>query len=268
MKNSSVSGPGRAAFLGLALVLSGAGPLSPAAPGTDFAAVLCRAQGQVLILPGGATPPGWKKVKVGMGLAAKDKLKTGPKSLAQILLDDGSFYLMKPDCEIGILELVADRKAKSQQASINIDRGTFFARVSKLGRGSKSDFRTPTTLAAVRGTQLAIEVEESGTTHLALYEGRLVVTDFATERFVPRDQGELLLEVLHEVSMKANQGTTVTKTGISKPRALKGKMKEWEKELPALEADNEKALQEEGQLSYEESQARRAKARQEAIKSE
>ena len=138
-------------------------------------------------------------------------------------------------------------------------------RVEKLEKGSRSDFRSPTALVAVRGTELGMDVDEQGGTDIALFEGRIVVSDFAQERMIPREQDELLLELLHEVSLKANQLTRVTKQGVSRPRNLEGKAQEWQKEFPSLRAEQQQAAQDQAKFSPEQAQTERARLRQEAL---
>lgn len=234
-----------------------------AAWAADYSAILYKTAGDVTFqTPAG---PSWKKTRIGMGLSQNDRIRTGPGAHAQILLDDGSFYVIREKCEVEIEELAANRKTREQQSVLKLSRGTLLGRIQKLAGGSKAHFKSPTALVAVRGTELAMEVEEDATTHVALYEGRIVVTDFAEERFVPREQDELLMEILHEVSLRANQATTISKTGIAKPKKISGKMKEWEKEFPALRAESEKARSEQSGQSYDEAQSSRERARQEAL---
>jgi len=233
----------------------------------DFAGVIYRVKGKVQFQSGSRKNARWVRARRGMGLMAKDRIRTSTRSVAKILLDDGSFHTIKQRCDIEIMELVYNRKTKVQRSAFMIRRGTMLSRIQKLRGKSRATFRSPTALVAVRGTELGMEVEEDETTHVALFEGRIIVRDFVEESILPSDQEGLLLEFLHEVSLKAGRGATITKEGIRRKRLTK-KMKTWKEEFTEIREENEKAIEEQAKLSYEEAQAARLKAREEALESE
>ena len=186
----------------------------------DLPALLYRVKGAVEVLPGDVSSPQWKPAKPGMGLAKKDRIKTGPASTAQILLSDGSFCQVREKSVFEIEELIYDAKSRSQQSSLKVWSGTLLSRVQKLQKGSDAKFRTPTALVAVRGTELGLDVAEDGTTDLALYDGKIVVKDFVEESGLPQRQDDLLLQILHEVSINAGQGSKIDKEGVSRPKKI------------------------------------------------
>lgn len=237
---------------------------SPCLWAADLSGLLYRFSGSVEVsADGGAV---WKPAKAGMGLAQRDQVRTGAGSSALLLLQDGSFYHMKEKCALEILDLSYDRKLKALKSSFKIQKGKFLGRVSKLLSGSEASFKSPTALVAVRGTELSLDVADNGDTEIYLNEGRIVVTDFVQERALPEDQRGLLLDLLHEVALKNGQAVRVTGSGIKRDRKSKAQIQTAQDEFAELGRDGEAAQKQESSLSYEESQSRRLKSREEVLK--
>jgi len=112
-----------------------------------------------------------------------DKLKTGSKSKAEILLDDGSIIMMEELSEITIESFRVDPKQEKVEVSLLLRIGQLFAGITKFKhRNSRVDIRTPTAVAGVRGTEFVVEVledQENGdhslVTDVGVFEGNVMV---------------------------------------------------------------------------------------------
>lgn len=91
----------------------------------------------------------WVPAKKGMVLASGDRVKTGEKSKAKIDLGKAMIQLSEKS-EFGIAELGVDGEKRTTKAELAI--GHLRAKVDKLKPGSTFEIRTPTSVAAVRGT--------------------------------------------------------------------------------------------------------------------
>ncbi len=230
----------------------------------DLSGLLYRVTGAVEISADGGKA--WKPARVGAGLAKNDRIRTGAGASALLLMDDGSYYNVKEKCDLEILELTYDRKTKVMESSFKINKGRFLGRVTKLISNANATFRTPTALVAVRGTELAIDVADSGETAVYLNEGRIVVTDFVTERGLPGDQRELLLDLIHEVALKNREAVKVSSTGIRRDKRSKAQLDASGAEFAELAKEGDAAARQGSAVSFEESQSRRKKSREEVLK--
>ena len=209
----------------------------------DFCAMLMKAQGEVFFKA--ESKKGWLKAKQGMGFTAGDTIKTGSKSLAMIVLEGGTVFKIEQLSEIKINMLNIKLSQNRSETELEMgNKGALLAHVN-TPKKTKTQFntKTPTGLVSVRGTGLSIEVKNEEETEVVVLEGRVIVKDFVQESGLPEKNDELLLMVLHEMSVKPNYAATVTKKGISKPKKLSeetlaGKKKELE-ELKAVSRETQ-----------------------------
>lgn len=154
-------------FLATSAVLCLAFPAA-AEEETDYDARLTQAAGEVTVFAADQAAEG-VPADADMPLEAGDRVVTGADGTCEIALDaehaitlkeNSSFTLSKPAKADTILELTV---------------GSLLAKFSKLLAGQSVKVRTPTAVAAVRGTELGVEVEGSES-HVAVFdEGRVEV---------------------------------------------------------------------------------------------
>lgn len=100
-----------------------------------------------------------------------DTLKTGSGGRAVVVFLDGSKMQLTSDSTFA----VAGHSAK--KVSVKIDVGTLQFWIKKVAGRRKYEMRTPTAVAAVRGTIGEIDVAADGSSNFSLFEGSLGITD-------------------------------------------------------------------------------------------
>lgn len=128
----------------LGLLLALAVPSSAKSPAPP-AASLAFAAGPVTVESKAGSHTG----KKGEPLADGDAVATGPGATALVALADGSRIKLKETSRV-VLTLP---RAKAPATSILLTLGGVFAKVTKRAAGSEFRVRTPTAVAAVRGTR-------------------------------------------------------------------------------------------------------------------
>jgi hypothetical protein len=115
----------------------------------------------------------WTPAKMGQELATGNEVRTGPASYAGIYLEDGSSFRLGAETSFKIEE----QSKNTTRVSVLI--GTLEAWIKKVKRGSRRRYaiRTPTSVAAVRGTIFRTEVFANGGAIWDLFEGLLGLTD-------------------------------------------------------------------------------------------
>lgn len=102
----------------------------------------------------------WKEATEGMELAGGDKIRTGNNGMASILFSNGSIVTLKPNTEFEIQSLSISKDEDSVEYKLQLTRGKLRAILEELGEGSSFEIRTPTAVAAVRGTLFYLYVRE------------------------------------------------------------------------------------------------------------
>ena len=136
-----------------------------AAAAPAAAATLALAEGSVeLISPSGSTA-----AKPPVALDPGARVKTGPRSSALLILDNGSKLLVGEKSDFKL-------EARTESGySVSLLRGALNCWIRNLG-ARRLRVRTPGAVAAVRGT--VFDAVTDGTlSHFDLYKGEIVVTD-------------------------------------------------------------------------------------------
>ena len=125
-------------------------------------------------------------------LEAGDRVQTGLKSRAEVGLDGESVIELGANSDFEVTSLApADQK-------FAMSVGSFVAKIKSLISGRMSVL-TPTAVAAVRGTEFGVDVDEDNRTHVGVFdEGRVAVQN-------ERGEGEQLLEANHETSVGSGE---------------------------------------------------------------
>ncbi len=102
----------------------------------------------------------WTEAKTGVPLLTNDEIKTGPKSLAMIKFTDNSIVRVRENSN---LKIYADKKNQALSKNVYMDKGKLGAEISKQ-ENDEFKFSTPTMVASIRGTTIAIETDDTSTT--------------------------------------------------------------------------------------------------------
>jgi len=160
-------------------------------------------------------------LKPGKPLNDKDKIMTDKDSFAAIMyLDDKSVIKMLSNSD---LVIIGERSKKGISKSLDISYGKITANISKQ-KGKEFRIATPTSVASVKGTELAITSDPSNGDSFTLLEGLIEVTNSITGESMEVSEGETAVST-PQGSLEVGETTTEDMEGFE----------EAEVEIPAQE---------------------------------
>lgn len=115
----------------------------------------------------------WQTVVLDMKLKDGDKIKTGADGILELTFTNGTRVWIRENSSIALAALETAQESGGLATEFNVEKGKIRSKVNKIGKGNKFSIRTPTSVASVRGTDLAVEVSEEGTTQLFVFEGNV-----------------------------------------------------------------------------------------------
>lgn len=98
---------------------------------------------------------------VGTPVLVADRLRTGGDGAVGVTLRDNTLLSAGPNSLISIDKFAFDTTSQAGNISVGIRRGTLSVASGKIAKQTPEsvDFRTPTSVLGVRGTEFVIEVE-------------------------------------------------------------------------------------------------------------
>lgn len=126
----------------------------------------------------------WTKAVRGQTLLSGDMVKTGARSLAIVKLKDNSLVRVREYTELTVTGGV-ENEAFSK--GISIERGVIGFVVPKQKAGEEFRFRSPTSVASIRGTGGAMIVGEDDT--VTVVEGSVSVENVVSSTTITVDEG-------------------------------------------------------------------------------
>ncbi|MEW6042019.1 MAG: FecR family protein [Elusimicrobiota bacterium] len=176
----------------------------------------------------------WKNAFKYMPLEEKDKIKTDKSSFCDIVLDDGSMIKLNEKTELLIKYLRYE--LKKQKYRFSLQTGKLHGAVNKLSTpGSRVSIKTPTSVAAVRGTDFAI-IATTESTNIGLFEGKLAVSSQEAEEEeeeAEEEAGFLAPTTAYEEAPAVSTPTVVKKEVVLEPN---NEVTVAKKEEPVLQA--------------------------------
>lgn len=152
----------------------------------------------------------------GMPVRPNDKIKTGKNSSCNIELDDGTFIFVGEKTEFTV-ESVEITEEKNE-SKISLWLGKLLASISRR-RKTKFNIHTPVSVIAVRGTEFAVEADETKT-NVGVFDGEVAVSS---------------IDLPEEVAVKADEETSVLKNGKpSRPVKLQAIMQKNKEKMQKL----------------------------------
>ena len=163
--------------------------------------------GQAFIIGknGGETP-----AKVGMPIDVGMKIKTaGKNSLCEIYFNENAIKVFG-DSIVSVDRLTYNHKSESDETSLSLEKGRFFAHVSrKLMKDDSFIVKTPVAVAAVRGTDFFVSDSETAST-ISCLDGKVEIRDKAKK-------GNSVV-VSDKEEAKTTKGKAAKKSGIAAKR--------------------------------------------------
>ena len=121
----------------------------------------------------------WHDAKANDLLGAGDTIETKDDGKIEIRTDNGNAIDLKPDSQLVLKELTEDQKNGEYQNLFESKYGKLRAKVGKLKGNSKFEVKTPTAVAAVRGTIMFLNILP-GLTSTYFEEGNGYVTSLVS----------------------------------------------------------------------------------------
>ncbi|MEW6041653.1 MAG: FecR family protein [Elusimicrobiota bacterium] len=111
----------------------------------------------------------WERAFPNIALQENDKVKTGIKSSAILILASGTKVTLSPESNLTVSQLTGDT------VSVFLNPGKLNAGVKRKIFKRYFTVKTPTAVAAIRGTEFNVAVDEKGITEVEVFEGLLGV---------------------------------------------------------------------------------------------
>ncbi|MCX5781860.1 MAG: FecR domain-containing protein [Elusimicrobia bacterium] len=120
-----------------------------------------------------STENSWVNAIEGIPVLPNYRIKTDLKSSCIINLDDGSLIFIDENtsASIDILEITGDH----HNSRFSLMMGKILANIEK-SKNTKMEIKTPNSIAAVRGTEFAVEVN-TVTTNVGVFDGKVAVVN-------------------------------------------------------------------------------------------
>ena len=164
-------------------------------------AIAIKTKGDVSIIHKGLNTA--QALKPGSPLSDQDKIRTGKNGFVAIMyLDDKTVLKMLGNSDMTIL---GQRSGVTINKSIDIKYGRIAAAVTPQ-KGKEFMIATPTSVASVKGTELAIDSDPSTGDSFTLIEGLIEVTNNLTGETTEVQQGETAVST-PEGSLEVNNTT-------------------------------------------------------------
>tara|TARA_B100000519_G_scaffold22292_1_gene15774 strand:+ start:342 stop:1013 length:672 start_codon:yes stop_codon:yes gene_type:complete len=164
-------------------------------------AIAIKTKGDVSIIHKGLNTA--QALKPGSPLSDQDKIRTGKNGFVAIMyLDDKTVLKMLGNSDMTIM---GQRSGVKINKSIDIKYGKIAAAVTPQ-KGKEFMIATPTSVASVKGTELAIDSDPSTGDSFTLIEGLIEVTNNLTGETTEVQQGETAVST-PEGSLEVNNTT-------------------------------------------------------------
>ncbi len=127
----------------------------------------------------------WKEVMIKLGLYSEDQVKTGPLSSVHLQLSNMTILRLQPETFI----IVNKVDKNSKDTIFTLQEGRLQAQVENMRKsGGQMAIRTPSAVAAVRGTVFELSASKKDT-GLACHEGQVDVSAQKVTVAVPNGMG-------------------------------------------------------------------------------
>ncbi|MCL2155135.1 MAG: FecR domain-containing protein [Leptospirales bacterium] len=112
------------------------------------------------------------EAEIGEIIKENDNITTGVNSFCDIKIGE-SMIRIKSKSDVNIAGLIKSNTIEN--TIINLDSGKMICKAKKLLKDESFVVKTPTTVAAIRGTQFIVETDKALTTRIKVFEGEVKV---------------------------------------------------------------------------------------------
>ena len=155
---------------------------------SDKVAIVIKTDGEVMATFSGLNIK--QALKTGSSLGNQDRVETGKNGFAAIVyLDDRTIIKILDDSDLTIF---GDRNGNKINKALDIKYGKIAAGIAPQG-GKEFRIATPTSVASVKGTELAISSSAADGDSFVLIEGLIEVTNLITGKTTEVKEGETVI---------------------------------------------------------------------------
>ena len=117
----------------------------------------------------------WKQLKLNDRIGEGNWIMTGGESAVEITFEDGVSFLLRANTSLGVTS--AQKKGTIHRLyGLFLDIGRSISKVRKItGKESRYEIRTPSAVAAARGTEFRVSVDNEAATRCEVLEGTVGV---------------------------------------------------------------------------------------------
>lgn len=155
-------------------------------------------------------------VAIGDPVSENDSISTGPQSSCDVKIG-GSIIRIKEKSKMAFSAMLT--KDGIEKTSLDLGEGRLLCKPKKLLKGDSFTVKTPTAIAAVRGTEFTIETDAAKTTRIKVYDGKVKVAkrvkpledkiDQVMENITPVDEKESVIITEKEVAVAEKSVTKI-----------------------------------------------------------
>ncbi|MFP4466685.1 MAG: FecR domain-containing protein [Candidatus Goldiibacteriota bacterium] len=142
----------------------------------------------------------WKNAELYTALYEGDRISTKDESTAEIVFDDSTIIVIEPQSDIVIKTLL--REDDSGRTIIDLITGKLMAIVKKLEQNEEFSVATKMAVAAVKGTEFAVETGQD-IHSIGVFEGEVEVTGYGSEG---KPAGSISVKPERETSINTRTG--------------------------------------------------------------
>ncbi|BCS52870.1 FecR domain-containing protein [Geobacter sp. SVR] len=153
-------------------------------------------KGKVTLLTGAvarksSTDAAWEELKAGDVVQAGSSLRTGAASTVEVTFEDGTSFLLRENSELFVRK--AGKGALHLLRELYLESGKVISRIkAATGRDSRFEVETPSALAAARGTEYRVAVDETLTTRAETLEHSIDVSSSGTTVLLREGEGSIV----------------------------------------------------------------------------
>lgn len=163
------------------------------------------------------------RVNAGTELIRGDRIVTGDRSFADIVVDDTAKIRLRSRSSLSISHIIGHDTGNPLNLDVHIGRGAVLFSFKKLGKGDTATVRTPTSVAGVRGTSFGVEVKDDRSVRYEVLEGKIKVRSRVdvSEKGIGNAQGDIqgrVDRILEQgaVTVTSNQVCTIDRDAVEK----------------------------------------------------
>jgi hypothetical protein len=137
----------------------------------------------------------WNQLHPNDVVIVGSSLKTGDESIVEILFEDGTLFQMRENSAVTVK--TSSKGALHLLRVIYLESGKIVSRVkAATGRDSRYEIKTPSAIAAARGTEYRVAVDRQQTTRAEMLQSRIDLSSMGTT--VQLNEGEGSVANLNE----------------------------------------------------------------------